>query len=172
VRRQRRSQFELRSYAGADLYERVLREAAARRLSISECVRTDLSEYYAIRDELTECVHVHESEPDGEPRKRIVHTLLAEMETRLVAGLDRQGAIFEESLNVLAWMIERSYLGLILHLPEVREGESDQRARSARLRHAAWKKEVRRCIEMDGPAISALLTEQGSDSPKGPDSTT
>jgi len=80
VKRQRRSQFELRSYAGADLYERVLREAAARRLSVSECVRTDLSQYYAIRDELTECVQVDENDPGGEPRKRIIHTLLAEME--------------------------------------------------------------------------------------------
>jgi hypothetical protein len=141
VKRQRRSQFELRSCAGANPYERVLREAAARRLSISECVRTDLGQYYAIRDELTECVHVEESDPDGEPRKRIMHTLLAEMETRLVAGLDRQGSIFEESLNVIAWMIDESLMTTLTAFPDDQPGVYRPHM-SVFQRHEGWRAKV------------------------------
>lgn len=141
MKRQRRSQFELRSYAGADLYERVLREAAARRLSISECVRTDLSQYYAIRDELTECIQIDENDPDGEPRKRIMHTLLAEMETRLVAGLNRQGAIFEESLNVIAWMIDEALMTTLSAFPDDQPGVYRPPI-SVFQRHEGWRARV------------------------------
>ena len=47
-----RYRHELRVYVSADLYERLVREAASRRITVSECVRTDLKEFYAIKDEL------------------------------------------------------------------------------------------------------------------------
>jgi hypothetical protein len=135
--RQRRSQFELRCYAGPDLYERVLREAAARRVSVSECVRNDLSEYYAIQDELAGVVAVDQS-PGARLGRRILHTLLAEMETRLVASMDRQSSVFEESLRAVAWMIDR---GLLMLMGELEEG-SDGQPRlllTAVQRHEAWR---------------------------------
>jgi hypothetical protein len=135
--RQRRSQFELRCYAGSDLYERVLREAAARRVSVSECVRADLSTYYAIQDELAGVVAVDPS-PAAGPGRRILHTLLAEMETRLVASMDRQSSVFEESLRAVAWMIDR---GLLMLLGKLEEGSDGQPRRllTAVQRHEAWR---------------------------------
>jgi len=134
--RQRRSQFELRCYADRDLYERVLREAAARRVSISECVRSDLSTYYAIQDELAGVVAVDQS--PARPGHRIIHTLLAEMETRLVASMDRQSSVFEESLRAVAWMIDR---GLLMLLGKLEEGSDGQPRRllTAVERHEAWR---------------------------------
>jgi hypothetical protein len=135
--RQRRSQFEFRCYAGPGLYERVLREAAARRVSVSECVRSDLSAYYAIQDELAGVVAVDQS-PGARPGSRILHTLLAEMETRLVASMDRQSSVFEESLRAVAWMIDR---GLLMLLGKLEEGSNGQphRLLTAVQRHEAWR---------------------------------
>jgi hypothetical protein len=122
MNRQRRSQFEFRCYAGVELYERVLREAAARRISVSQCVRADLSQYYAIHDELTGCIQVDKSGSGDELSRRIMHTLLAEMETRMVASLDRQGSVFEESLNVIAWMIDEALVTILSAFPDDRPG--------------------------------------------------
>lgn len=140
--RARRSQFEVRSYAGRDLYERVLREAAARRISVSECVRTDLTGYYAIQDELSGCVRVGDAYKAA-PARRILHTLLAEMEERFVATIDRQTSAFSESLQVLAWMIDRGYLGSMLHFPDVPPADRDTRSKRAQDRLVAWRDAVR-----------------------------
>jgi len=142
--RQRRSQFELRCYAGRGLYERVLREAAARRVSVSECVRSDLSAYYAIQDELAGVVAVDQS-PGARPGSRILHTLMAEMETRLVASMDRQSSVFEESLCALAWMVDR---GLLMLLGKLEEGSDGQPRRllTAVQRHEAWRTVVQESL--------------------------
>jgi hypothetical protein len=134
---QRRSQFEFRCYAGFDLYQRVLREAAARRISLSQCVRTDLGQYYAIRDELTGAVQVEEAGSGSDLGRRIMHTLLAEMETRLVATLDRQGAVFQESLNVVAWMLDEALITILSAFPDER---AVYRERVGILqRHEGWR---------------------------------
>jgi hypothetical protein len=138
--RPRRSQFELRCYAGRDLYERVLREAAARRVSVSECLRRDLGAYYAIQDELAGVVTV-DSSADARPGPRILHTLLAEMETRLVASMDRQSAVFEESLRAVAWMIDQGLLMLLGTLEERSDGQT-RRPLTALQRHDAWRSVV------------------------------
>jgi len=141
MKRERRSQYELRCYAGIDLYERVLREAAARRMSVSQCVRLDLSDYYAIRDELIGAVQVAETKSSGDVSRRIRHTLLAEMETRIIAGLDRQGSIFEESLNVLACMIDKAMVSILTALPDDTPGVYRPRLTAGQA-HLAWRTAV------------------------------
>jgi len=118
----RHSQYEFRCYAGAELYERVLREAAVRRISVSQCVRTDLGQYYAIRDELTDCVQVEQQQTGSAVGRRILHTLLAEMETRVVASLGQQSSVFEDSVNVLAWMIDEALLTILSAIPNDQPG--------------------------------------------------
>jgi hypothetical protein len=157
--RQRRSQFELRCYAGRDLYERVLREAAARRVSVSECVRSDLSAYYAIQDELAGIVAVDQS-PAARPGSRILHVLLAEMESRLVASTDRQSSVFEESLRAVAWMIDRGLLMLLGSLEEGSDGQP-RRPLTAFQRHDAWRTVVQEGLA-SGKATSPVSRQIGS----------
>lgn len=141
--RRNRSQYDVRTYLGAELYERVLREAAARRLSLSECVRDDLLQFYDLRDELASALRVERSDrPTGQ---RILHTLLDPMEERIAASIGVQAAALSdlgERLRRLEWMIDRHYLGLMLHLPDVAEDLRDERSSSAIARHRAWKREV------------------------------
>jgi len=141
MKRERRSQYELRCYAGIDLYERVLREAAARRTSVSQCVRMDLSDYYAIRDELIGAVQVGETKSSGQVSRRIMHTLLAEMESRIIAGLDRQGSIFEESLSALASMVDAAVFTILCAFPDDRPGVYQPRV-SVGDQYEAWRASV------------------------------
>jgi hypothetical protein len=157
--RQRRSQFELRCYAGPDLYQRVLREAAARRISVSECLRSDLSAYYAIQDELAGVIEVDQS-LGAQPGRRILHTLLAEMETRLAASMDRQSSVFEESLRAVAWMIDRALLVLLGTLEEGSDDGRPRRPLTAVQRHDAWRIAVQEGLT-SGKATSPVSRQIG-----------
>jgi len=149
MNRRRHSQFEFRCYAGFELYQRVLREAAARRISLSQCVRTDLGQYYAIRDELTGCVQVGDAQPGTDLGRRIMHTLLAEMETRLVASLDRQGSVFQESLNVVAWMIDEALITVLAAFPDERAVYKERVGIFQR--HEGWRAKVAERITSADP---------------------
>lgn len=105
-----RYRHEVRVYVRAGLYGRLLRGDASRRITLSECVRADLREFCAIKDELMAPLEGRDGN-DGQ-RRRIIHQLLAEMETRLIAGLDRlcldsTDAVERQSI-LLGSMIDRS----------------------------------------------------------------
>ncbi len=157
--RRKRSQYEVRSYVPRDLYDRLLREAAARNLNVSQCVRADLEEFYAIRDELTLAVSVRTAE--AAPGRRIMHTLLAEMEARIAADVDSQTPrllVIEQRLAQIASMIDRHYAGMMLHLPEVPDGDAKTRSTSALERHRAWKCAVRELLR-DGETDTGHIAE-------------
>ena len=152
----RRYRHEVRVYVGADLYERLVREAASRRITVSECVRTDLTEFYAIKDELMAPLEVRDD--GGEVRRRIIHQLLAEMERRIVAGLDRLSVEFSDAVGrqsvILGSMIDQAYTGIMLFLDGKISAEAlDARAESTRLRVRAWRNEVSRLFEEGGPKL-------------------
>lgn len=138
-----RVEYRVRASVGAELYERILREAAARRLSVSHCIRADLQELYAIRDELSRPIAT--TTPGGGGRSSLVHRLLAETETRLAADLGRQldelGAL-RNAVRLLELMLDRQYLGLMLYLPDIPADDDDTRARGALRRYEAWKEAV------------------------------
>ena len=152
-----RYRHEVRVYVGADLYERLVREAASRRITVSECVRADLREFYAIKEELMAPLEVRDH--GGEVRRRIIHQLLAEMETRLVAGLDRLSVEFSDAVArqsvLLASMIDQAYTGISVFLDgEIPAEARDARVESARLlRIRAWRNQVSRLIEEGGPKL-------------------
>ena len=151
-----RYQHELRAYVGADLYERLVREAASRRITVSECVRADLREFYAIKDELMAPLEVRGG--GGEVRRRIIHQLLAEVETRLIAGLDQLSVEFSNAVGrqsvLLASMIDQAYTGIMVFLDgEIPAEARDARVESARLRVTAWRNGVARLIEEGGPKL-------------------
>ena len=157
--RRKRSQYEVRSYVPRDLYDRLLREAAARNLNVSQCVRADLEEFYAIRDELTLAVSARPAETA--PGRRIMHTLLAEMEARIAADVDLQTPrllAIEQRLAQIASMIDRHYAGMMLHLPGVPDADAKARSTSALERHRAWKCAVRELLR-DGETNPGNLAE-------------
>lgn len=138
-----RVEHRVRSSVGSALYERILREAAARRLTVSHCIRVDLEELYAIRDELARPVAVT---PAGNgKRSALLHRLLAEMETRIAADLGRQLEELEtlrDTVRRLEAMLDRQYVGLMLYMPEVPADGEDARARGAHRRYEVWKEAV------------------------------
>lgn len=125
-----RVEHRVRASIGSALYERILREAAARRLSVSHCIRVDLQELYAIRAELARPVEM--TAPGPGKRSALLHRLLAKTETRLAADLGRQlGELdaLRDAVRRLEVMLDRQYVGLMLYLPEVPAESEDTRAR-------------------------------------------
>lgn len=142
-----RSQYEVRSYAGRELYQRILREAAVRKQTVSQCVRADLEQHYATRDEL---LAAFECDPRAEEHRTLMHALLAGMEERLAASIGRQVATLaalEERLRLLETMIDRHYLGMMLHLAEVPGEEHEGRFDSAEERRRAWRTAVQEFLQ-------------------------
>ena len=142
-----RVEHRVRASVGSALYERILREAAARRLSVSHCIRLDLQELYAIRDELARPIEM--TAPGPGKRSALLHRLLAETETRLAADLGRQlGELdaLRDAVRRLEVMLDRQYVGLMLYLPEVPAKSEDARARGALRRYEAWKEAVEQLL--------------------------
>jgi hypothetical protein len=149
-----RAEHRVRSSVGSALYERILREAAARRLSVSHTIRADLQELYAIRDELARPIEV--GAPATGKGSPLLHRLLAETETRLAADLGRQLTELDAlraAVRRLEAMLDRHYVGLMLYLPDVPADSADARARGALRRYEAWKEAVAQLLRSsDEPA--------------------
>src|SRR2546427_10018158 len=75
----------IRTHLSAEERERLGQEATARGISISQCIRECLGEYFALRAEVATAFETP-GRP-GEPRTGLIHTLLARTEARLVRTL-------------------------------------------------------------------------------------
>ncbi len=119
----------------------------------------DLEELYAIRDELSQPIEVARSA--GVAKPRLIHRLLAETETRLATDLDRHLAevgAFGDAVRRLEAMLDRQYVGMMLHLPEVPDEDAKARSTSALERHRAWKCAVRELLR-DGETGPGYIAE-------------
>ena len=146
--RRYRVEHRVRASVGRELYERILREAASRRISVSHCIRMDLEELYAIRDELSQPIEVNRSA--GVAKPRLIHRLLAETETRLAADLDRhlvEVAALGDAVRRLEAMLDRQYVGLMLYLPDVADELHDDQAKVALRRYEAWRRAVEKLLD-------------------------
>lgn len=143
--KRKRARHEIRSYAGADLYGRLLREAAARGMTVSECVRRELEDLYAFRDELGDALRI--AGDDGAPARGLLDVALKGLEARLAGNfgsqLQRLDRIGRDLLRLEA-MIDRFYLGVMLHLEDVPESLRPARLQRAAERHRAWREVVER----------------------------
>ena len=151
--RRHRVEHRVRSSNGRELYERLLREAASRRISVSHCIRMDLEELYAIRDELSQPIELTRSA--GAAKPRLIHRLLAETETRLAADLDRhlvEVAALGDAVRRLEAMLDRQYVGLMLYLPDVADELHDDQAKVALRRYEAWRRAVEKLLDGDNKA--------------------
>jgi hypothetical protein len=140
-----RVRHEIRCMAGAELYGRLLREAAARGLTLSECVRRELEELYAFRDELGDALRI--AGDDGTPARGLFDAALKGLEARLAGNFGAQAERLDRlgtNLARLEAMIDRFYLGVMLHLEDVPEQLRSVRLKRASERHRAWLEVIER----------------------------
>lgn len=140
-----RVRHEIRCMAGAELYGRLLREAAARGLTLSECVRRELEELYAFRDELGDALRI--AGDDGTPARGLFDAALKGLEARLAGNFGAQAERLDRlgtDLARLEAMIDRFYLGVMLHLEDVPEQLRSVRLKRASERHRAWLEVIER----------------------------
>jgi hypothetical protein len=159
-----RVRHEIRSMAGAELYGRLLREAAARGLTVSECVRRELEELYAFRDELGDALRI--AGADGAPARGLFDAALKGLEARLAGNFGAQAQRLERldsNLARLEAMIDRFYLGVMLHLEDVPEQLRAGRLKRASERHRAWLEVVARMVAAPSEAAA---DDGGSGSPE------
>ncbi len=134
---------EIHSYVPLADYQRLQQEAAARGASLSQCVADCLREYLALRAELAG-VAVSPGAL-GEPHQGLLPTLLARTEERLAATLDTHAertAGLEETLRVLARMLDRLTLLYLTHTPEIPPERREEAVALARRRYLKWRQAV------------------------------
>ena len=134
---------QVRTYLEADLYERVLREAAVQRQSVSECIHDALEELYAIRDELSRPLELSPGEGSG--AGPLAHRLLGALEERLLGAFSRQLEEIQElgtQIRRVEVMVDRQQVSLMLYLPDVSKDEERERVPSAERRYKAWRDAV------------------------------
>jgi hypothetical protein len=134
---------QVRTYLEAELYERVLREAAVQRQSVSECIHDALEELYAIRDELSRPLEM--STAAGSGAGPLAHRLINALEERLLGAFSRQLEEIQElgtQIRRLDVMVDRQQVSLMLYLPDISREEEQARIPSTTRRYNAWREAV------------------------------
>src|SRR2546422_9820460 len=98
--------------------QRLQREAAARGVSVSQCVTDCLREYFAWREEMAAVID-NPGQPGETHHRGPIQVLLARTESRLAATLDARIRELVGELVLLQSMIDRQMVSFFLHAPEV-----------------------------------------------------
>ena len=162
-------QQELRLWLPPALYERVLREAAVRGVSLSRCVRDRLEAHLALEEELLDVVEKKDAKPaHGAAGSALRLRLVDELEERLVATLGRQAASLETlvgDLRLAISAVDRLYAGVVIlvALRDVR----DLDARWAQLEQHVrlWREATYRLWQDGGPVFAPY--EPDGEKPEG-----
>ena len=153
----------VRTHLSAEEQERLGQEATTRGISISQCIRECLREYFALRAEVATAFDAP-GRP-GEPSTGLIHTLLARTEGRLVATLERcTDAVghVRADIHVVQSMLDRLAFLYLVHTPEVQKPQRDAALASGTQRHASWRRAVARTAH-DGWIESALRRTDGTE---------
>lgn len=132
--------YEIKTYATKDLYERVNQEATARRTTMARIMRDGLSEYFLLREEMANAI----SNPGtlGENHTgKIIHTLLARSEERLLLGLENIKQLIirtQKQQEALITMLDQFYLDLMQFFPSIPRHTLSQAKALAIQRHQEW----------------------------------
>jgi hypothetical protein len=141
-------QHELRAYVNSTEYKRMEQEAKGRGLSLSRTVRVCLLEYLKIKEELASSMS-DVGALGEEHTGKIIHTLLSRTEERVAATIqkveDRVSLLYDHLLVVTA-MLDRMYLGVMQHLPELPAEMSEAAIASSKRRHEKWIKATQRLL--------------------------
>lgn len=141
--------FELRAFVSQEEYKRIEREANSRGTSIAKTIRDGLSEYFKLREELATAM-TEPGQAGDEHSGKIIHTLLARTEERIAATIERleeRISQLHDQNTVLTAIIDRLYLGIMIHVPEVPSELADGAVASANKRHEKWLKATEKTIE-------------------------
>ena len=158
-RTKRGSRHEVRAWLGKDLYDRLSREAAARELNLSQCVREILNSYFEIERERAGAStgSVRDGRTlDTQP----FSAMLEATELRMSALLQERGeelAALDSTICVLAAMIQQAYLGLIARLPTIPKSERRERDQIARQALLAWLDSVEGVVQSNQSAVLHAL---------------
>src|SRR5262245_41649866 len=141
----------LRTHLTAEDHQHLEREAAARGVTVSQCMRDCLHEYFAFRAELATALDTPReatNRPTG-----LIHSLLAHTEGRLAAALDAQAdavARGRVEVRMVQAMLDRLAFLYLTHTPEVPLAQRDAAMATGTRRHAAWRRAVARLAGEDG----------------------
>lgn len=122
---------EVRARVPLDLYESLQREAAARRLSVAECVRRILQAHY--------------DRSSGRPPE-------------LIRRLDDLAGVLEQAQaerELLIAMVDLMYRGLLIRLERPAEEEVEQRATEASDAYEKWRLALER--QLDDGTMASLM---------------
>jgi hypothetical protein len=149
---------ELRIWVPPELYERVLRDAAVRKASLSRCICDRLELCYEIEADWADALEA--VPPAGKAGAAVLrHKILDAMEERLAATLEQHALRLQESAAVLRRvesMCDHLALWLFVLLPAPRQREMEDRQQQGRQSHGRWRLGVRRLVEDGGPGIERL----------------
>src|SRR5947199_2877427 len=133
----------IRTHLSAEEQERLGQEATTRGISVSECIRDCLREYFALRAEVATAFDA--TGRAGEPATGLIHTLLARTEGRLVAMLERcadaVGRV-RADVQVVQSMLDRLVLLYLVHTPEVQKAQRDTALARGTRRQRRWRRAV------------------------------
>jgi hypothetical protein len=138
-------------------------------MTVSECVRRELEELYAFRDELGDALRI--ASDDGTPARGLFDAALKGLEARLAGNFGAQLERLERANGNLARleaMIDRFYLGVMLHLEDVPEQLRSVRLKRASERHRAWLEVVERMVAAPSGMPSAGGSAAADDAKTAP----
>lgn len=151
-------QQELRLWLPPALYERVLRDAAVRGISLSRCVRDRLEAHLALEAELLDVVGKADARQDhGAAGAALRLRLVEELEERLAATLGRQAESLEKlvsDMRLVTSAVDRAYAGMIAYvvLKDVRDADTRVKHLGDHLRH--WREATYRVWQDGGPVFA------------------
>ena len=144
-----RKTIDLHVYLNKNDFNTLNAEAVVRKMSLSATTRICLSEYFSLKREMASSIEC-KGELGDKHNDRIIHSLLARTETRMAKTLEahaKQQAHMQMQVDYLTALIDRMYLGLITHLPEVPENLKTEALASGNKRHEKWLHATEALIE-------------------------
>ena len=135
----------IQAYVQRPEKQRLQREAAARGISVSQCVIDCLREYFAWREEMAAAID-NPGRLGDQHQGGPIHVLLARTESRLAATLDARFRDLIGELHVLQSMVDRQAVSYFLHTPEVPAELQATAVASANRRYRNWRRTVQRLV--------------------------
>ena len=128
---------------------RLQREAAARGVSVSQCVTDCLREYFAWREEMAAAIDTP-GQPGAPHRGGPIQALLTRTESRLAATVDARFRDLVGDVILLQSMIDRQIVSYFLHTPEVAPELQAGAMAGATRRYRNWRRAVERVVRAGG----------------------
>ena len=158
-RTRRGSRHEVRTWLGKDLFDRLSREAAARELNLSQCVRDLLREHFELQLEAAE-VLAGRRPGDRSPQSSPVCALLEATEARisaLLAECRAEVGDVESEVRLVASMVQQAYLGVLSRLPPFSSQERESLIESVQRSHKSWEESVATVFQEGGPRLLQVV---------------